>query len=65
MNKTFYGLDKKAGYKVWNITVKAGAAGDAYLVIEHGKENGKLTEKVDYKALMQEYINIRQNETNN
>jgi len=48
MKKTFYGLDKKAGYKVWNITVKAGPAGDAYLVIEHGKDDGKLTEKVDY-----------------
>ena len=48
MQKTFYGLDKKNGYKVWNISVKAGPAGDAYLTISHGKEDGKLTEKVDY-----------------
>lgn len=48
MQKTFYGLDKKSVYKVWNISVKAGPAGDAYLTISHGKEDGKLTEKVDY-----------------
>lgn len=48
MQKTFYGLDKRSVYKVWNISVKAGPAGDAYLTISHGKEDGKLTEKVDY-----------------
>lgn len=48
MIKTLYGLDKKGGFKVWDIEVKGGLNGDAYLVINHGKEGGKQTEKSDY-----------------
>lgn len=48
MIKTLYGLDKKGGYKVWTIEAKDGLNGDAYLVINHGKEGGKQTEKTDY-----------------
>lgn len=48
MNKIFYGKDKKGGFKVWTVEVKDGLNGDAYLVINHGQEGGKQTEKVDY-----------------
>lgn len=48
MNKTFYGKDKGGKYKVWSIEAKDGLNGDAYLVINHGQEGGKQTEKVDY-----------------
>lgn len=48
MIKTLYGLDKKGGFKVWTIEAKDGLNGDAYLVINHGKEGGKQTEKTDY-----------------
>lgn len=48
MVKTLWGLDKKGGFKVWDIEVKDGLYGDAYLVINHGKEGGKQTEKSDY-----------------
>lgn len=48
MIKTLYGLDKKGGFKIWTIEVKDGLNGDAYLVINHGKEGGKQTEKTDY-----------------
>lgn len=48
MNRTFYGLDKSGGFKVWQIEVRNGLNGDAYLVVTHGKEGGKLQEKVDY-----------------
>lgn len=48
MNRTFYGLDKSGGFKVWQIEVRDGLNGDAYLVVTHGKEGGKLQEKVDY-----------------
>lgn len=48
MIKTLYGLDKKGGFKVWDIEVKDGLNGDAYLVINHGKEGGKQTEKSEY-----------------
>lgn len=48
MIKTLYGKDKKGAYKVWTIEAKDGLNGDAYLVINHGKEGGKMTEKVDY-----------------
>lgn len=48
MNKTFYGKDKGGKYKVWTIEAKDGLNGDAYLVINHGQEGGKQTEKVDY-----------------
>lgn len=48
MIKTLYGLDKKGGFKVWTIEAKYGLNGDAYLVINHGKEGGKQTEKTDY-----------------
>jgi DNA ligase-1 len=46
--KTLYGLDKKGGFKIWTIEAKYGLNGDAYLVINHGKEGGKQTEKTDY-----------------
>lgn len=48
MIKTLWGLDKKGGFKVWTIEAKDGLNGDAYLVINHGKEGGKQTEKSDY-----------------
>jgi DNA ligase-1 len=48
MNKTFFGKDKGGKYKVWTVEVKDGLNGDAYLVINHGQEGGKQTEKVDY-----------------
>lgn len=48
MIKTLYGLDKKGGFKIWTIEAKYGLNGDAYLVINHGKEGGKQTEKTDY-----------------
>lgn len=48
MNKTFYGKDKGGKFKVWTIEAKDGLNGDAYLVINHGQEGGKQTEKIDY-----------------
>ncbi|AMR57593.1 putative DNA ligase [Pseudomonas phage vB_PsyM_KIL3b] len=48
MIKTLWGLNKNGGFKVWTIKVKDGLNGDAYLVINHGKEGGKQTEKTDY-----------------
>lgn len=48
MIKTLYGLDKKGEMKVWDIEVKDGLNGDAYLVIKHGKLGGKQTEKSEY-----------------
>lgn len=48
MIKTLYGLDKKGDMKVWDIEVKDGLNGDAYLVIRHGKLGGKQTEKSEY-----------------
>ncbi len=48
MNKTFYGKDKGGKYKVWQIEAKDGLNGDAYIVINHGQEGGKQTEKTDY-----------------
>ncbi len=47
MIKTFYGLDKKGGFKVWIIEVGNGVGSDAYIKISHGKEGGKLTKKID------------------
>lgn len=47
MNKTFYGKDKKGGYKVWIIQVGSGIGNESYISISHGKEGGKLTLKVD------------------
>lgn len=47
MIKTFYGLDKKGGFKVWIIEVGNGVGSDAYIKIFHGKEGGKLTKKID------------------
>lgn len=47
MNKTFYGKDKKGGFKVWIIEVGNGVGADAFIKISHGKEGGKLTIKVD------------------
>lgn len=46
MIKTFYGKDKKGGFKVWIIEVGSGIA-DAFIKISHGKEGGKLTLKTD------------------
>lgn len=48
MIKTLWGLNKNGGFKVWTIEAKDGLNGDAYLVINHGKEGGKQTEKGDY-----------------
>ena len=48
MHKVLYGLNKNGTFKVWDIEAKDGLNGDAYLVINHGQEGGKLTEKVDY-----------------
>ncbi|WKV20418.1 putative DNA ligase [Pseudomonas phage 16Q] len=45
MIKTLYGLDKKGGFKVWTIEVYDELNGDSYLVINHGKEGGKQTQK--------------------
>lgn len=47
MIKTFYGLDKKGGFKVWIIEVGNGVGSNAYIKISHGKEGGKLTKKID------------------
>lgn len=48
MNKTFYGLDKKGGFKVWNIFVIKDSYGMyASIHISHGQEGGKMTVKVD------------------
>jgi len=48
MIKVLYGKDKKDGIKVWTIEVKDASHDDAYLVINHGKEGGKQTEKSEY-----------------
>lgn len=47
MIKTFYGVDKKGGFKVWIIEVGSGIGNESYIKISHGKEGGKLTAKFD------------------
>lgn len=45
-NKILFGKDKKGGFKVWSIS--AMAVGDAaQVVVVHGKEGGKMQEKVE------------------
>ncbi len=46
MNRTFFGLNKAADYKVWNISVVE-QGGVGLLTVTHGQEFGKMTEKVD------------------
>uniref|UniRef100_A0AAU6VZP9 DNA ligase n=2 Tax=unclassified bacterial viruses TaxID=12333 RepID=A0AAU6VZP9_9VIRU len=50
IDKTLYGKDKKGGFKTWRVYTLPVFGGDygtdgAKLVIEHGKEGGKLTKK--------------------
>lgn len=47
MNKTFYGKDKKGGFKVWQIQVEHVNCDqpEAILTISHGQEGGKMTIK--------------------
>lgn len=54
MNRTFYGKDKKGGYKVWKIEVRdndIGVVGDwqieAYICVTHGQEGGEMQQKID------------------
>ena len=51
MIKTLYGLDKKGGYKVWEISALPFPVSrddeTACIVISHGKEGGKLTLKTE------------------
>lgn len=50
MNKTFYGKDKGGKYKVWKIEVdhrQIDGQVFACIIINHGQEGGKMTEKVD------------------
>lgn len=46
MIKTLYGLDKKGGFKVWTIEVIPNTL-TATIKITHGKEGGKMTEKLE------------------
>ena len=50
MNKTFYGKDKGGKYKVWKIRAEdsSNSLAGARIVIEHGQEGGKMTEKAEY-----------------
>lgn len=48
MNKTFYGKDKKGGFKVWTVIVEESGGdgrGFSLLRIAHGQEGGKMTLK--------------------
>lgn len=47
MNKVFYGKDKKGGFKVWKIMAHEHGHNpeSGIIVIEHGKEGGKMTIK--------------------
>lgn len=49
MIKTLYGLDKKGGYKVWEIKVETVFCDhpEAMITISHGKEGGKQTVKTE------------------
>lgn len=52
-SKQMFGLNKDKSYKVWSVEVNPVHGGDlgedgASLTINHGKENGKLTEKLEF-----------------
>jgi DNA ligase 1 len=47
MIKTLWGLDKKGGFKVWEISVWESSRGEGVITINHGKEGGKQTRKDD------------------
>lgn len=49
MNRTFYGLNKAGGFKVWTIQVQALEVFPVIgqMTISHGQEGGKMTVKVD------------------
>lgn len=52
-SKQMFGLNKDKSYKVWGVEVNPVHGGDlgedgASLSINHGKENGKLTEKLEF-----------------
>lgn len=52
-SKKMFGLNKDKSYKVWGVEVNPVHGGDlgedgASLSINHGKENGKLTEKLEF-----------------
>jgi len=53
MNRTFYGLDKKGSFKVWNIAVYMADHVDheysqPLISVSHGQEGGKMTTKTDW-----------------
>jgi DNA ligase-1 len=47
MKEFLYGKDKKDSYKVWSIETRGTTDGSTHIIINHGQEGGKMTEKVD------------------